>query len=80
MSPFVARDFYAHQQNLFCKMSNKNIDHNVVPYNVLIDGFYKKGKLDEARKLFYKISKKRIGPNVVMFNAFIASICKKRQW
>jgi pentatricopeptide repeat protein len=59
------------------KMSNKNIFPNVVIYNVLIDGFSKGDKLDEAVELFHEMDNNNIFPDVFTYSVLIEDFYKE---
>jgi len=47
---------------------------------VLIDGFCKRGKLEEARKLFHEMPNINMCPNVVTYNAFVVCFVREGIW
>jgi pentatricopeptide repeat protein len=65
---------------LFREMPSKNICPNVVTYNVLIDGFCKEGKLEEAMKLFYEMPKKTYVPMLSHTMCLLMVSVRKASW
>ena len=53
------------------------VSPNVVTYNVLIDGLYKEGKLDNVKRIFYEMSNRNIYLDVVTYNVLIHGLSKE---
>ena len=58
-------------------MEDKKLDHNIVIYNILIDGLCNAGKLIAARELFYSLPAKGLQPNVRTYNIMLKGLCKE---
>ena len=58
-------------------MEDKKLDHNIVIYNILIDGLCNAGKLIAARELFYSLPTKGLKPHVWTYNIMIKGFCKE---
>lgn len=57
-------------------MERKGYKLNGTTYSILINGFYKKGKLEEANFVRDQMSVKGLGLNTVGYNSFISAYCK----
>jgi len=60
---------FAETMTLFKEMEDKKLNHNIMVYNILIDGLCYVGKL--ARKFFYSIATKGLQHNVWTYNIII---------
>ena len=49
---------------------------NVFSYNILINGYCKNKRIDEARSLFDEMSNKGVAPNVVTYSTLIGGFCE----
>lgn len=56
---------------LFKEMEDKKLNHNIMVYNILIDGLWYVGKLATTRKFFYSIATKGLQHNVWTYNIII---------
>ena len=62
---------------LFREIEEKKSDHNIVYYNILIDGFCNVGELTIAREIFSSgLLAKGLQPNVRTYNIMIKGFCK----
>ena len=60
----------------FQKMESKRMDHNIVIYNILINGLFNVGKLKNAREIFYSLPTKALRPNVWTYTIMIKGFFK----
>ncbi|KAK2638664.1 hypothetical protein Ddye_026459 [Dipteronia dyeriana] len=64
-------------KKLFEEMEKRGVRPNCVTYSALIDGYSKKGNLDEAKLLFEEMEKKGLRPNIITYSALIDGYSKK---
>lgn len=73
----ISRDEAVEAESLFKKLVRfKDIQHNVVTYNTIIDGLCKKGHTYMAITLFKYMQRKGCKPNIVTYSILIDSLCK----
>ncbi|KAL3533593.1 hypothetical protein ACH5RR_007114 [Cinchona calisaya] len=70
-------------RNVFDSMVSGGVHPNVLSYNILINGYFKKNRIDDAMHLLREMSCKRItpttdtwlSPDVVTYNTVIKGLC-----
>jgi hypothetical protein len=62
---------------LFQEMEDKNLDLNIVIFNVLIDGMYNARKLTTSREMFSTLPTRGLQRNVPTHNIMIKELCKE---
>jgi pentatricopeptide repeat protein len=53
---------------------------NVALYNIMIHGFVKFGKLDNAVEFYDRMIRDRVKPDVITFNTLINGYCRSRKF
>ena len=64
---------------MFQEMEDKNLDHNIVFYNILMDSMCNAGELTTAREIFNSLLAKGLQPDVRTYTIMIKGFCKKGQ-
>ncbi|KAF6171535.1 hypothetical protein GIB67_018059 [Kingdonia uniflora] len=54
----------------------RGCEHDVISYNILINGYGKAKKLDEAMLTFEDMCSKGLTPNAITYNSLIDGLCK----
>nr|XP_023920736.1 pentatricopeptide repeat-containing protein At3g22470, mitochondrial-like [Quercus suber] len=60
-------------------MVERGCSLDVISYNILINGYCKGKKIDEAMRLFHEMSNKGMIPNVVTYNTLIGGFCQVKR-
>ena len=62
---------------LFKEMEEKNMDCNIMIYNILIDCMCNVGEVMIAREFFYSLATKGLQPDVWTYSIMIKELCKE---
>ncbi|CAO1939135.1 unnamed protein product [Urochloa humidicola] len=65
---------------LLCLLWTPGLDsaHDVISFSIVINGFFKEGKVEKACNLFHQMIQRGVPPDVVTYNIVIDALCKAR--